>query len=294
MQMIVDGNNLFVRAFHATDRERQMSADGESTAALVAFTGSLTRIIREHRPDRMVFCWDGGGSSYRLRIHPDYKGNRNHTPKHGQPYLDYLKQTKMFLALANIHQCQRMGFEADDLISRYWYDADEEVLIISNDKDFFQLTGPNPQGHECRILRLSSGGVPNELWDARRVRGYTGVPPEVVPSLMALTGDESDNVPGVYGIGLKTASGLLRKAGWVLDAIDDPRVRQARSQVLKNRLLVNLRLPVPELDLPQPPKFEPTMVHNALSVPFEDFLERYQMQQMLGRLKRSELWVDAA
>lgn len=293
MLMVIDGNNLFVRAYHATDRQH-LTANGESTAALTAFTGGLTRILREHRPDRLVFCWDGGGSAYRTRLLPDYKGNRNGSPKHSEVYRQYMKQTRQFLALSNIHQCSRPGFEADDLVARYWFDAEEEVLIVSNDKDFFQLTGPNPQGHECRILRISSGGVPNELWDAKRVEQHTKVPPVHIPSWMALTGDDSDNVPGVHGIGPVRAAALLRAAGWVLDAVEDPSVRQARSQVLKNRLLVNLRLPVPDLELPPVPPFEPTGSHSALFISFEDFLKRYSMQGMLGRLYRGELWADAA
>lgn len=294
MLMIIDGNNLFVRAYHATDRQH-LTANGESTAALTAFTGGLTRILRDQKPDRVVFCWDSGGSAYRLRLQPDYKGNRNGSPKHSEIYRQYMRQTRQFLALSNIHQCARPGFEADDLVARYWFDAEEEVLIVSNDKDFFQLAGPNPFGYETRLLRLSSSGVPNELWDAARVTKHThGVPPEHIPSLMALTGDASDNVHGVHGVGPVRAAALLKEAGWALDAIEDPSVRQARAQVLKNRLLVNLRLPVPDLDVAPVPKFDPTGSHSALFISLEDFLKRYSMQGMLGRLYRGELWADAA
>lgn len=287
MLMLVDGNNLFMRAHFATGREH-MSAAGESTAALTVFANSLSRHVRQERPDRLAVCWDGGGSDYRHRLLASYKGNR--TAQVDDAVRTTRDQVREFLALAGIFQVTRQGFEADDLIGRYWYDAGQDVLVLSNDKDFLQLAGPTPQGRACTILRLSSGGVPDERWDAARVYEHTGVAPRDIPSWMALTGDQGDNVPGVPGIGPKKALALLQEAGWDLGAVEDPAVAQHRQQAALSRLLVDLRLPVPGLVLAPPPPLRPTAPYSALFGPFVQFLDHYELKQIKNRLETGTLW----
>jgi DNA polymerase-1 len=286
--LLVDANNLFMRAHYATAREN-LTASGESTAALTVFSNSLTRYLRQYPPERLAVCWDGGGSAYRMRLLDQYKANRHPEARH-HTSRTARDQVREFMATANLHQMMLPGFEADDLISRYWFDAEEEVLIISNDKDFFQLAGPNPQGFECKILRISGGGAPDEVWDAERVEKATGVPPQHIPSWMAITGDEGDNVPGVSGIGPKRARAALREARWVLGAVEDPSVRRAHSQVVLNRLLVNLRLPVPELLLGRAPAFSPTGPNSVLYPDFVRFLQAYQLNRLLAQLYSGKLW----
>jgi len=109
---------------------------------------------------------------------------------------------------------------------------------------------------------------------------------------MALTGDTSDNVIGVPGIGPVRAVQLLSEAGWSLEAIEDPRVAEMRSQVLLNRVLVNLRLPIPGLEMPPPPPFEPTDRSSALYDELVAFLERYQLKGLLSRAMLGTLWRD--
>lgn len=281
MILLLDGNNLYMRSYYAT-RHEAMTADGESTAALVVFTNTLTRHIREERPDRVVVCWDGGGSDYRLKILPSYKANRLQKAAEVRTGRD---QVKEFLALAGIFQVERSGFEADDLIAKYWYEAEESMVLVSEDKDFLQLAGFNPKAYDCEILR-STG----ERWNAISVQDKTGARPDRLPSVMALTGDESDNVPGVPGIGPKRAVQLLEEAGWNLEAIEHPDVAQMLSQVLRNRVLVNLRMPVPGLILPPPPPFHPTGPASALYAEFVEYLSRYHLKGLLSRLYSGTLW----
>lgn len=289
MLLLIDANNLFMRAHFATAREH-MSAGGENTAALVVFAEGIVRHIRTERPDRVAVCWDGGRSDYRAGLLPSYKSSR--AAEQPQDVRTQRDQVREFLAVAGIHQIVRPGFEADDLVSRYWYDAEEPVVIVSNDKDFFQLAGANPQGHPTEIVRLSGGGAPNERWNARKVREHTGVPPRHIPSWMAITGDPGDDVPGVQGIGPKKALQALQGAGWVLESIEDPAIRQAHAQVVLSRLLVNLRLPVPGLVLPRPPKCSPTTVGSAMYGDFVRFLQQYRMARMLSRLSTGRLWEE--
>jgi DNA polymerase-1 len=284
--LLVDGNNLYMRAYFVT-RHEAMTADGESTAALVVFTNILTRHIREEKPDRVVVCWDGGGSDYRLRLLPSYKANRL---QKASEIRTGRTQVHEFLALAGIFQVERPGVEADDLIAKYWHDTEENVVIVSEDKDFFQLAGRTPRGAlhreiQCEILR-STG----ERWKEYDVFKKMGAWPKDIPSVMALTGDESDNVIGVPGIGPKRAVALLEEAGWDLEAIEHPDVAQMRPQVLLNRVLVNLRMPIPGLLLPQPPRFRPTGPGSVLSTEFVDFMVRYQLKGLLGKLYSGTLW----
>jgi DNA polymerase-1 len=279
--LLIDGNNLYMRSYYATLHD-SMTADGESTAALVVFANTLTRHIREEQPDRVVVCWDGGGSDYRLRILPSYKANRLQKASEVRTGRD---QVKEFLSLAGVFQVERTGFEADDLIAKYWHDAEEEIVLVSEDKDFLQIAGPNPNLYPCEILR-STG----ERWNEARVHERLGAWPSEVPSVMALTGDDSDNVPGVPGIGPKKAVQLLSEAGWSLEAIDHPDVAQMLSQVLRNRVLVNLRMPVPGLILPPPPPFHPTSSASALYADFVEYLSRYHLKGLLSRLYSGTLW----
>lgn len=281
MLLLIDGNNLYARAWYAT-RHEAMTADGESTAALVVFANTLTRHIREEQPDRVVVCWDGGGSAYRLRLMPSYKANRRAKAQELRTGRD---QVHEFLALAGIPQVERPGVEADDLIAKYWHDAEEKIVLASEDKDFLQLASWNPQGYDCEVLR-STG----ERWNRFSVEEKTGASPERLPSVMALTGDDSDNVPGVPGIGPKKAVQLLSEAGWDLEAIDHPEVAQMRPQVLLNRVLVNLRIPIPGLLLPTPPPFRPTGPTSSLYADFVSFLERYRLRGLLGKLYSGSLW----
>lgn len=282
--LLVDANNLFMRAWHAT-RHEAMTADGESTAALVVFANTLVRHIREEQPDRVAVCWDGGGSEYRSRLLPSYKANRvKHLSMRSSRERRVIKE---FLSLAGVFQVERSGVEADDLIAKYWHDAEEDVVLVSEDKDFLQLVGPTPKVRWCTVLR-STG----ERWDIGDVIQKMGAPPEHLPKVLALTGDVSDNVLGVPGIGPKTAVQLLQGSGWSLEAIDDPRVAQALPQVLLNRVLVNLRLPLPGLHLEQPPVFSPTVRGSALYDEFAGFLERYELKSLLGRMLAGALWND--
>lgn len=290
MILLVDGNNLFMRAWFATQHEA-MTAEGESTAALVVFANTLTRHLREERPERVAVCWDGGGSNYRLRLSPSYKANRREKAEDSRASQER-RLIKEFLSLSNIFHIERPGVEADDLIAKYWHDADEDVVIVSEDKDFLMLAGhmPTTRGrYTCEILR-STG----ERWNESAVQAKTGAWPRDLPSVMALTGDTSDNVIGVPGIGPVKAIQLLQDAEWDLRAIEDPRVREMLPQVLTNRVLVNLRLPLPGLELSSPPYFAPTRLNSVLYPELSAFLDRYRLKGLTAKLLAATLWDDSS
>lgn len=281
--LLVDANNLFARAWHAT-RNEAMTADGESTAALVVFTNILLRHIREEDPDRVAVCWDGGGSRYRTNLLPAYKANRR-TATSMRTSRERLL-VKEFLSLAGVFHSERPGVEADDLIAKYWSVAEEKIVLVSEDKDFLQLAGWNPFGYDCEVLR-STG----ERWNRFTVQDKFGIPPEWMPTWMALVGDTSDNIPGVTGIGPVRATQLVAEARGDLEAIEDEKVRESLPQARLSRVLVNLRLPLPGLEAPRPPLFHPTNRDSSTYDGLIEFLERYELKQLLARTLSGTLWM---
>lgn len=288
--LVFDGTNCLMRAVYAS-RGREMSADGVFTGGVVIFINSLTRIIRDERPDRMVVCWDGGRSRFRTELFPAYKANRREQP-------DDLTESKRdtkglaceFLSLSGIHHVERPGVEADDLIAAYCRrhaDSGDQVVIVSSDKDFLMLLDTNVEQ-----IRLSSAGTPTDRWTVDRFQDVYGCAPCHWPSVLALAGDASDNVPGVPRYGVKTAVKALRKADWLIDGIDDPRVRDAKEQVWLNYELVDLRhCP---LSPDAVPVFCPTRPGDALWRPLLDYLYTYQLQTIRQQLYSQTLWSHRA
>jgi 5'-3' exonuclease len=268
-----------------------LSADGVNTGPLMVFINTLSRHVREEDPDRLVVCWDGGRSAFRVALYPEYKANRLQAP---DPEFDERKRgtfalAREFLALSGIHQIDRPGFEADDLISWYVHHrpAGERAVILSSDKDFLQLLCD-----EVEQVRLSSGGADTDRWTVQRVREEHGCEPEHLALAMALAGDISDGVPGVPRFGMKTALKNLAKSGWSLDAVEHPAVREHWGQVQVALRLVDLRTPPEGLALPELPMFEPTDPSSAMYEGLLSFLTRYRLESVRQRLYVGGLWKE--
>lgn len=286
--LLIDGNNILVRAVEATRRAAMHAADGTDTSALVAFTKTLARHLREECPFRTVVLWDAGYER-RLRLYPAYKATRPQAPDEYRHYSRVM--VREFLTLARIPQQHIEGEEADDLIAAHWRTATAPVVILSNDKDLLQMVGLTPTGQACEQIRLSSWDTPTDRWDAARVEQHFGCTPEQLPLVMALAGDASDNIPGVRGIGMKTAVKHLSAAEWDLTAVEHPGIATAREDgsVAVYRQLVDLRettlaVPsVPPLCLTTP---GPDQDWRALA----GFLARYQLKDLERRMLAGDLW----
>jgi DNA polymerase-1 len=287
--LLVDGNNVLVRAMKATERS-EMSADGVSTGALVVFINSLSRYVREERPDRIVVAWDGQyGSDYRLAIDPAYKANRGTATIEWEDFKqDAFGQAKAFLSAANIFMASRPGVEADDIIASYWRQNrwSNKVIILSSDKDFMQLVTDGTEQ-----IRLSAGGAPTDRWDEERIFTELGYLPHDIPKIMALTGDKGDNVPGIPGIGPKTAVKILKEAQWQLDEIQHPKVDGRLDEVKRNYTLVDLRDPHALLGrMPPVPLFAPTAPGEALAPLLMSFFETYRLANIQSKWIAGTLW----
>lgn len=289
--MLVDGNNLLMRAYHAArNSHSQMNAGGVPTAALHIVVSMLSRYVRTEDPDHLVVCWDGGKSTHRLALLPEYKGQRRDAPDE-DPADRPFAQTKEFLTLAGVHHVEHPGYEADDLIAAYWRrkSSTERVTILSSDKDFLQLL-------DGWTEQVRPGTGDEERWTSGRVRSDMGCKPEHLPFVMALTGDSGDDVPGIPGFGTKTAVKALQAVDWDLERLlADPPLRLVGKAdiVRRNLALVDLRSPLPGLSVGEIPRFRPTEVISVAYPLLDQFLLRYGLETIRSRVALGLLWRDA-
>jgi DNA polymerase-1 len=215
---LIDGNSLVYRAFFALP-ESIATSTGFPTNAIFGFASMLVKILTEHGTKPTVVVWDAG-SSGRKDVYPEYKGTRSTRPDllgeqwpHFEPLVEAFGYTNVRLD----------GFEADDVIATLAERARERsipVVIVTGDRDAFQLIDPDGL---VTVMATSRGITETKLYDRQAVVDRYGIAPELIPDFYGLKGDTSDNIPGVPGIGDKTASQLLQTYGdleGVLGSID--------------------------------------------------------------------------
>jgi len=205
---LIDGNSLVYRAFFALP-ESIATSTGFPTNAIFGFASMLVKILTEHGTKPTVVVWDAG-SSGRKEIYPEYKGTRSTRPDllkeqwpHFEPLVDAFGYTNVHLD----------GFEADDVIATLAERAREQripVVIVTGDRDAFQLI--DPEGI-VKVMATARGITETKLYDHPAVIDRYGIEPELIPDFYGLKGDTSDNIPGVPGIGDKTAAALLQAHG---------------------------------------------------------------------------------
>jgi 5'-3' exonuclease len=286
--LLIDGNNVLVRAVEATRQTAMTSPSGVSTSALVVVARTLSRYMRNEHPYKAIMLWDAG-HTMRSNLYPPYKANR---PTASDPYRNQSKAlVRQFLALCRIPQLWMEGFEADDLIAAYWRTATAPVVILSNDKDLLQLVGQTPTGQSCEQIRPSSADTPTDRWDTAKVKEHFGCTPEQLPITMSLTGDSADHIPGVPGIGPKLAVKHLLAADWDLDAITHPAIAEHRDNgnVAIYRQLIDLRevtLKVPNVAPLMPTSPGPDRNWRDLHA----FLVAHHLRDALNRLTAGTMW----
>ena len=214
---LIDGNSLAYRAFFALP-ESIATADGRPTNAIYGFASMMAKILIDHSPKAVIVAWDKGWSG-REKVYAEYKSQRKSRP-------DLLKEQWPALApLAEAFGFRNVdveGYEADDVIAtlaRQASEAEIPVMIVSGDRDVYQLVRDG-----IRVMTTSRGVTDTKIYDRDGVIERYGVPPELVTDFIGLKGDTSDNIPGVPGIGDKTAAQLLNQFGdleGVLGSVDD-------------------------------------------------------------------------
>jgi len=240
--LLVDGHCYAYRAFFGM--APLSSPSGQPTNAIYGFIRMLSRMQARLRPSHLLVVWDGGLAQERQALLPEYKSQRAEMPAGLRLQLDDIMQ---YLRAACIASWVKEGCEADDCIAATAAQAVEAglpVVIASSDKDFMQLVSD-----QVKLL------VPHDksevLWDTAQVVLKTGVRPAQIVDWLSLTGDAVDNIPGVRGVGPKTAANLMRQFGSVevlyrsLKELKSDRLRSgllaAEDQVRRNQQLVGLK-----------------------------------------------------
>ena len=206
--LLIDGNSLAFRAFYAMYQQldRMISHNGLHTNALVAFNNFLDQIVDPMQPDLALVAWDAGSGkdTYRGQLFPEYKDGRSKTPSEFKEQFPYLRE---MVALHGLRNYEKIGLEADDIIgtySRMGEAAGYSVTIITGDQDLIQLATDN-----ITVNVTKKGVTELERYTPAYIMEKYGLTPQQIIEKKALTGDTSDNYPGVTKVGEKTALKLL-------------------------------------------------------------------------------------
>ena len=232
--ILIDGHALVHRAYHALAPASGRSGvamttkSGEPVAAVYGFASMLIKVLNEYQPTHVICTFDTHAPTFRDALYTEYKAGRAAMPDDMRPQFDRVRD---LLAAFNIPTYEMDGFEADDILGTLSLQASEqnvETIIVTGDADTMQLIGP-----QVRVLYPGSRSLTEAtLYDPEKVYERYGVPPERVPDWKGLKGDPSDNIPGVPGVGDKTATKLLQEYDTVesiyehLDQVTPPRMKE--------------------------------------------------------------------
>jgi DNA polymerase-1 len=249
--LLVDGYNMAFRAFYGMPELTR--ADGFPTGALHGWVKTMWRLQDQEKPDAMLVFFDLGGSQDRLALHPEYKAQRKETPEPLEKQIPVIKELTRAMGLVGI---ELDGVESDDLVAsqaRALANAGHEVLIVSADKDFAQCVD-----ERVKILLPPPTANPKLGWrvlDAAGVVEKFGVAPALIAEYLALIGDTSDNIPGINGVGPKTAvkwfqefkslEGIIANAGQLKPERFREAVAQQAETLRRNLKLTTLRTESP-------------------------------------------------
>ncbi|MCR5030268.1 MAG: DNA polymerase I [Selenomonadaceae bacterium] len=252
--MILDGSSLMFRAFYALPL--LTSPQGEYTNAVHGFSNMLVKMIQEYKPDRMVVAFDKSRHTFRTELFADYKGTRGATPEEFSAQVPILRD---FLDAWGIPFIEIDNYEADDIIgtiaSRAAAAGGFDTLIVTGDRDAFQLIRP-----DVRVLYTKKGISGIEVFDEAAFRESYGFEPIRLIDLKGLMGDSSDNIPGVPGVGEKTAKKLLLDYGsmeGVFEHLGEISGKKMKERLAENQAQAELSKRLATIDCEAPVPFEP-------------------------------------
>jgi len=214
---LLDAFALIFRGYYAFIKNPRISSKGMDTSAVLGFTNSLLDVIKREKPDHLAVCFDKGGSASRNELYTDYKANRDQTPEAIKIAVPYIQK---ILKAMHIPVIEKIGFEADDIIGTLAKQAEKEdfkVFMVTPDKDFAQLVSENIFMY--RPARMGNG---IEIWGIPEVQAKFEIErPEQVIDYLGMMGDAVDNIPGLPGVGDKTAKKFLKEYGSIESLLEN-------------------------------------------------------------------------
>ncbi len=289
---LIDGNSLAYRAFYALP-ETIATSDGFPTNALYGFTSMLIKILSDYQPANVIVAWDAGKKVFRHEEFEEYKAGRKPMPDNLSLQFAHFEELVNAFGFENL---KKEGYEADDILATIAREARGEqrkTVVVTADRDALQLVGGG-----VFVMSNSKGISEVRIYDRGDVEARYGVPPERVPDFIGLKGDSSDNIPGVPGIGDKTAAALLAGSRSLedvyahLDEIKGKRrelLDEYRDQALMSKELATMHDEVPVEMIPldaRPAGADPDKLRG--------FLTRFEFTSLMQRLEELGLLAPPA
>jgi len=225
--LLLDGHSLAYRAFFALPPENFSTTTGQPTNAVYGFTSMLINVLRDEQPTHVAVAFDRSEPTFRHEQYVEYKATRKETPA------DFRSQLSLIFEVLDVLGIRRLsvpGYEADDLIATLATQGadDMDVLIVTGDRDVLQLVTP-----QVTVLYTMRGISEMARFTPEAVEAKYGLTPAQYPDFAALRGDPSDNLPGIPGVGEKTATRWISEFGSLAELVD--RVDEVKGQILKKR-----------------------------------------------------------
>ncbi len=282
---LIDGNSLAYRAFYALP-ESIGTSDGRPTNAIFGLASMLVKIIDEHHPQGVIVAWDAGWSG-REKTYDLYKAQRKPRPDLLREQWPHLMPLVEAFGYTNV---KVEGYEADDVIASMVRQARAqriEVMVVTGDRDAYQLVDEG-----VRVMSTSRGITDTKIYDRAAVEERYGVPPEKITDLMGLRGDTSDNIPGVPGIGEKTATQLLQKFGdleTVLASVDEISGAKRKENLIEHAddARMSQALATLQYDIETGVDFDAAMGSEPDRGALRDFMREFELRAVMERLEEA-------
>ncbi len=293
--MLLDGNSLAFRAFYALPAENFKTRGGLTTNAVYGFTAMLINLLRDEAPTHVGAAFDVSRQTFRSERYPEYKANRSSTPEEFAGQIDITKEVLGALGIAVLSE---PGFEADDLIATLATQAEDQgyrVLVVTGDRDSLQLVSD-----DVTVLYPRKGVSELTRFTPEAVVEKYGLTPKQYPDFAALRGDPSDNLPGIPGVGEKTAAKWILEYGSLQSLVDNAEVVRGKvgdalranlANVVLNRELTDLVRDVPLAQTPDGLQLQPwdrDQIHRL----FDDLEFRVLRERLFDTLAAVEPEVD--
>lgn len=246
--ILVDGHGILYRTFYALPQ--LTTSYGQIVNAVYGFTMILSRLLEEEKPEYMMIVFDTPVPTFRHKEFKEYKANRKKMP---DELINQIPLIKEIINNYNIPIYSKEGYEADDIIGTIAKEAEKRnctTIIVTGDKDAFQLISPHTQ-----VMTTIKGITEVKIYDEESIRKKYGVDPGKIVDILALKGDSSDNIPGVPGIGEKTALALIKKFGSLKDILNNvdqiskkslrEKIKKYEDQILMSKRLATIVREVP-------------------------------------------------
>ena len=298
--ILIDGNSIMNRAFYGIMGSKMLTTkDGKYTNAVYGFLAILFKIIEDIGPQYIAVAFDLKGPTARHEMYEGYKANRHGMPEELAEQMPIIKDV---LRAMNIDIIEKQGYEGDDILgtlAKFGEKQGLEVTILSGDRDTFQLASDHIT---IRIPRTKAGKTETEDYNRAKVLEEYGLEPEQLIEVKALQGDTSDNIPGVPGIGPKTAISLIQKYGTVeelyrkIEAGEDDLKGKQRENIVNNKEMAELSRKLGEINTQVPLddtlediKLEewdkPKVLELFEELRLNRYIERFKLREVVGRLE---------